>query len=305
MIDLTNQDKFLMGAAQQYANDPHHYAEHTTPDNKSHEGIDSAGLLQVAPWLPVVRYSDRFKTHVVISSQTPVAIATHKDTGAQYVVPAGLGLPGADLKYTVEDVRLGVKNAAGTLVTDGEAVTASFASNVVISAFVGIVNYDVFKNAGGDGINPTTTNFYNYNPQPGVSYNMDYAYCYPLVKDTTEYNKAPLKGIAAFLGEDVLAGQFVTYDKDSHFVVADAAGFGYGSVNPEHIVGQIQRVDVVKDPTTGEFKKTFNRLDLVTNGAVYNEDPLNVMPGLRNQGLPTQMSYANAYGLVHFSIQTR
>ena len=51
MIDLTNQDKFLLGAAQQYAQDPHRTTEHTTPDNKSHEGIDSAGRIMPAPWL--------------------------------------------------------------------------------------------------------------------------------------------------------------------------------------------------------------------------------------------------------------
>lgn len=305
MYDFTNQDKFLLGAAQKYAQDPSHSVEHVTPDNKSHEGIDSAGMLQVAPWLPVIRYSDRFKTYVVISSQTPVAIATHKDTGAQYVVPAGLGLSGADLAYTAEDVRLGVKNAKGNPVTVGEKVKDSFDTNVVVSAFVGIVNYDVFKNAGGDGINPTRTDFYNYNPQPGISYNMDYAYCFPLVKDATEYAKAPLKGISAFIGTDVLAGQFVTYDKDSKFIVAEAGGFGFGSVKPEHIIGQIQRVDVIKDPATNKFKQTFNHLNLVTNGSVYNSDPLNVMPGVRNQGVTAQIAYANAYGLVHFSIQTR
>lgn len=304
MYDITQVDKYLMGAAQQYATDPSFAAEHTTPDNKSHAGIDSSGGHRPAPWLPVVRYSERFKTHVVISSQTPVAIATHKDTGEQWLVPAGLGLDDADLAYTAEDVRLGIKNAAGQDVTVGMKVKDSFTTKVVVSAFVGIVNYDVFKHAGGDGINPALLSHYNYNPQPNVSFNMDYAYCYPLVKDATEYAKAPLKGIAAFVGKDVLAGQFVTYNKDSQFVVADA-GFGFGTTKPEHIVGQIQRVDVVKDPDSGEVKKTFNHLNLVNNGSVYNKDPLNVMPGVRNEGMTTQMTYANAYGLVHFSLQSR
>lgn len=304
MINLSNQQKYLMGVAQQYATDPHYAAEHITPDNKSHEGIDSAGLVQVAPWLPVQRYSERFKTHVVISSQTPVAIATHKDTGKQYLVPAGYSLADNDTQYTDEDVRLGVKNAAGEAAVAGTQVKASFASNVVVSSFVGIVNYDVFMNAGGDGINPTQLNRYNYNPQPGVSYNMDYAYCYPLVKDEAEYKKAPLKGIAAFVGKDILAGQFVTYNKDSNFVVCEAGAFGYGSIKPEHVVGQIQRVDVVKDPDNGKFKQTFNHLDMVHNGAVYDNNPLNQMPGSRSP-VTTQMAYANAYGLVHFALQRR
>lgn len=305
MYDFSQVDQYMLGAAQQYAQDPRFAAEHTTPDNKSHEGIDSAGAFQVAPWLPVVRYTERFKTHVVISSQTPVALATHKDTGAQYVVPAGLGLDDADLEYSDEDVRLGVKNAQGEPVTAGMKVKDSFGDNVVVSAFVGIVNYDVFKNAGGDGINPTQLSAYNYNPQPAISFNMDYAFCYPLVKDEDEYKKAPLKGIAAFVGKDLLAGQFVTYNKDSKFVVAEEGGFGYGTAKPEHIIGQIHRVDVLKDPDTNEIKKTFNHLNLVTNGSVYNNDPLSVMPGVRNQGMTAQVAYANAYGLVHFALQTR
>lgn len=305
MYDFSQVDQFMLGAAQKYATDPNRVNEHTTPDNKSHEGIDSAGGHQVAPWLPIVRYSERYKTNVVISSQTPVAIATHKDTGAQYIVPAGLALDTADLAYTEEDVRLGIKNAKGEDVTVGMQVKDSFGGNVVVSAFVGIVNYDVLQNAGGDGINPTQLNCYNYNPQPAISYNMDYAYCFPLVKDAVEYKKAPLKGISAFIGTGVLAGQFVTYDKDSKFVAAEAGGFGYGSTKPEHIIGQIQRVDVIKDPNTNEIKKTFNHLNLVTNSSVYNDDPRNVMPGVRNQGMTAQVTYANAYGLVHFALQRR
>ena len=147
-------------------------------------------------------------------------------------------------------------------------------------------------------------NFANYNPQANTSYNMRYAYEYPMVKDA-DYDSAPLQGIAAFIGEKAMAGQFVTYDMDSNFVLAEADGFGYGSVKPERIIGQISKVTLFRDPTTGKTVNTFNHLDKVMNYSLYKPEGLNVMPGTDNDGLISKLQYSNGFGLVAFTLQNR
>lgn len=305
----TDVTQFMVSQAAPVLNDPTHQNEVLTPDNKLSEGIDSVQRHMPAPWLPVVRYDNKFKAHVVISSQKVVAIANMAD-GTQYLVPAGYALDDLDATYTEEDVRLGIKGPDGkTPVKAGEKVKDKMtAAGVKVSNFVGIVNYNVFRHMGGDGVNPTKYNYRNFNPQPNVSYNMDYAYEYPLVKDAVEYGKAPLKGIAAFIGKDILAGQFVTYDKDSNFIVADAGKFGYGAIDPTRIIGQISKVTKFKDPDTGApTANKFNHLDKVINPSHLGQstEGLNSLPGYNNGGYITKMTYANAYGLISFSIQTR
>lgn len=310
MIDLTQLDKFTLGLAQQTVPGDH-IGTVITPDNKLSEGIDSVQRHLPAPFLPLIRYDNEFRTHIVIPSQVPVAFANMAN-GEQFLVPAGYAIAMAEndttIVYTDEDVRKGVKDAQGKPVTAGASVIAAMtAAGVKVSAFCGIVNYNVFRHMGGDGVNPHLYNYRNYNVQPNVSYNMDYAFEYPMVKDEAEYAKAPLKGIAAFIGDKALAGQFITYDKHSHFVLAEQAGFGYGSVTPEHIIGQVSKVTVFKDPNTGEVKNTFNHLDKVVNVSLIGqlEQGTNNLPGTGNDGLITKMSYANAFGLISFSIQTR
>ena len=308
MINLTDQDKFMLNAAQQVV--PGTDLTHNiTPDNKLSEGIDSVERHLPAPWLPLVRYDNEFRTHVVISSQKAVAFANMPD-GQQFLVPAGYALLAEGTtspKYTAVDVRAGVKNAKGELVKVDEAVMDSVKEvGVKFSAFCGINNYNVFRHMGGDGVNPNLYNYRNFNPQPNVSYNMDYAFEYPMVKKE-DYATTPLAGISAFVGEAALAGQFITYDEDSNFVLAEADGFGYGSIKPERIIGQVSKVKIFKDPKTGQIKNTFHGLDRVVNAAhlALPQEGLNNMPGHNNGGLIAKMSYANAYGLISFSIQTR
>ena len=62
-----------------------------------------------------------------------------------------------------------------------------------------------------------------------------------------------------------------------------------------------------KNNQTGEIKNTFHGLDRVVNAAhlALPQEDLNNMPGHNNGSLIAKMSYANAYGLISFSIQTR
>ena len=319
MISLDDQSKYMLGVAQARMSN-NQDALHITPDNKLSEGIDSVERHMPAPWLPLVRYDTEFRTHVVISSQKAVAFATDAK-GAQYIVPAGLALDlaavaaggaatGAKTKYTIEDVKNGVKNAKGKDVTDGELVVASFFEGadqkVFVSPFCGINNYNIFRHPGGDGVNPTLYNNYNHNPQPTISYNMDYAFQYAMVKDNAEYVKAPLTGIAAFVGDKAMAGQFITYDENSNFVLA-AKDFTYGTTPVEHIIGQVSKVVTFFDPATGvKTGNSFNHLDKVVNRSPFDSsNGLNTMPGLDTKGMIAKIHYANGFGLISFSIQTR
>ena len=320
ITNLDEQSKYMLGVAQARMSN-NQDALHITPDNKLSEGIDSVERHMPAPWLPLVRYDTEFRTHVVISSQKAVAFATDAK-GNQYIVPAGLALDvklavdaggdatGTKAKYTIEDVKNGVKNAKGEDVTDGELVVASFFEGadqkVFVSPFCGINNYNIFRHPGGDGVNPSLYNNYNYNPQPTISYNMDYAFQYAMVKDNTEYVKAPLTGISAFVGDKAMAGQFITYDENSNFVLA-AEDFTYGSTPVERIIGQVSKVTVFFDPITGvKTGNSYNHLDKVINmSPLDSNNGLNTMPGLDTKGMTAKVHYANGYGVISFSIQTR
>lgn len=320
ITSLDDQSKYMLGVAQARMSN-NQDALHITPDNKLSEGIDSVERHMPAPWLPLVRYDTEFRTHVVISSQKAVAFATDAK-GNQYIVPAGLALDvklaaaaggtatGAKAKYTIEDVKNGVKNAKGKDVTDGELVVASFFEGadqkVFVSPFCGINNYNIFRHPGGDGVNPSLYNNYNHNPQPTISYNMDYAFQYAMVKDNAEYAKAPLTGIAAFVGAKAMAGQFITYDENSNFVLA-AEDFTYGTTPVERIIGQVSKVVTFFDPVTGvKTGNSFNHLDKVVNRSPFDSgNGLNTMPGLDTKGMTAKIHYANGFGLISFSIQTR
>lgn len=303
--------KYMINAAQSYIPGPDDNTNHITPDNKLSEGIDSVQRHLPAPWLPLIRFDKELRTHIVISSQKPVAFANMPD-GTSFLVPAGYALAletnDQTIKYTKEDVKNGIKNAEGNPVTDGEAVVTSLqAAGVKISPFCGIVNYNVFRHMGGDGVNPTFYNYRNHNPQPNVSYNMDYAYEYPMVKDYDEYAKAPLDGIAAFIGEKAMAGQFITYDVNSNFVLTSEDDFEYGTIKPQFVIGQVSKVTKFFDPATGDAtSNTYNRLNHVINpGHLPDTTGLNNLPGYNNKGIITKVSYANGYGTIAFGLQTR
>lgn len=317
-------NEYLLNAAQHSAQNPSFIEEHMTPDNKLSEGFDSVGVHQPAPFLPIVRHSSRLATDVVISSQKPVAHCTNIDSGAQFLVPAGLALDidayikdtnastNAKTRYTKADVRAGILNAKGVAVTDGEAVVDSFfdgaTQKVFVSPFCGIANYDILRHAGGDGLNPALTRYTNFNPQPVVSYNMDYAYEFGMVKDQATYDAAPLEGIAAFVGDKAMAGQFITYDANSNYVLASKEDFTYGEVSPTRIIGQASKVVVLRDPETGKVKRTYEQLGRVNN---YQDNQVNTGTGLNNVagratgGLPEKVFYANGFGVIQFAIQTR
>ena len=277
-----------------------------TPEVKVSEGFDSVGPKHPAPFLPLLRFNQEFEIHVVISRGTPVAFLDG------WLVPAGLkleldavdgGAP-ATILYTADDVRHGVKNYAGTLVTAGEAVVQSLIdANVEVSFFAGIANYDIFEHQGSTD-NPTKYKRYNFNPQPTVSFKMDYHFEYPVAATGAQVDAAPLPGVAAFIGTDIKPGQFVTYDKASRFVVA-AADFTQGTGPVEAIVGQVSQVVAYRDPQTLEVVQGVNLLEKVLAPENITGRVLNDLPNVRNGGITQKLAYANAYGVVRFGLQTR
>lgn len=285
-------------------------SQYVTPDNKYYLGQDSSGGQQVAPFLPLGRY-DMFKhTYVVISSGKPVAFLD------KFLVPAGLRLELEAVKggapatyvYSKEDVKNKIRNYAGNLVTNGEAVATSIlAANADVSGFAGIANYDYFRQAGGDGQNPVDYNFSNYNAQAQVSYNMQYVYQYPATATQDLYDAAPFEGIATFLGktDTVKPGQFVTYDKYSNFVVA-AADFTTGDLGQDVLVGQILRVDTVCDPADNtKVINPVNSADLIISAQNSSGNILNDHASVSNGGVPQKIFYANGHGYVTFKLNTR
>lgn len=267
-----------------------------TPVVEFCEGVRPHGQFMPDPSLPLVRGkgSDIF-TQVVISTGKVVALNSRG-----YLVPAGL-LLNTDLEYTQLDVENGILAPDGSPVQAGDKVKDKFdAAGITVSSPVGIASYDFLRHPGGDGENPLYLNYSNLNYQNKVAFVTDYVLELPIVEEAT-YAKAPMKGIAAFIaakgnGADqslaafttVKPGDFVTFDKDSNFVVDSAPAFG-------KTIGQV--IQIVK-PTD------FGLLNLVrspSNGG----GALNQMPGTANGGVPEKISYSGGYGLVRVNLINR
>lgn len=284
-----------------------HESGYVTPYVKASEGINSVGAFYAAPWLPLQRYNEQLKAHVVIGAGKPVAFA------GSFLVPAGLALEVKAVKagdaptilYTLEDVKNKVQNANKVLVKVGDSVAQGIIdAGLEVSYFAGIANNDYFRHPGGDGWTPSKLDKYNYRPQSSVSFNMDYHYEFPLVATDEDYLAAPYTGVSAFVGLDVKPGQFVTYDKNSNYIVT-AKDFTYGDVAPEAILGQVTIVHVIVDPTSKEVLQTIGDLNRVVTPPNHGHTVLDQVPGVDNNGLTQKITYANAYGLIHFGLQTR
>jgi hypothetical protein len=290
-----------------------------TPDNKLAQGDNSVGRFQPASYLPLQRFEDVKREYVVISSEKPVAFAQgvivpagYKLEADAYAVALATSVAAADaqatIRYTQLDVQQGVRNAKGVLVVANEPVVKSFftgtTQDIKVSYVIGIANGNYFRQAGGTGSNPTQYRQYNFNARSTVSYNMDYHYEFPLVEDNTAYAAAPLAGVAAFIGTGIEAGMFITYDKQSNYVVADT-DFSYGSTPVEAIIGQVSKVAILKDVVTGDVTANFNDISKVITPQNTSGNVLNELPGVATTGLTQKVNYANAYGLIQFGFQTR
>lgn len=221
---------------------------HMTPNFEFSEGIRPAGEFQVAPYLPEVRYNVRLLYPVVLSGGKIVSMDSNG-----YIVPAGLRkqlealvAKGAAAKtttragqanevagltrYTAKDVDAAVRNAAGALVVDGEAVVESFISGancdgtvlLTVSKPVGVSSYNYWRHAGGNGENPADFNIMNFSLQNKVAFVCDYQLELPIVTDRATYLAAPFAGMGAMIATATSAqGQATVYKASLALVAKD------------------------------------------------------------------------------------
>lgn len=277
-----------------------HYSRENwaTPAVMFSEGMHPAGQFMPAPYLPLIRVPSKdIKTHVVISTGKVVAFDSNG-----YIVPAGI--LESDATYTEVDVQEGLIGPDGQPVAAGDKVKDKLnAAGLTVSAPVGVALYDFWRHPGGDGINPAHFNYKNLNYQHRVQFVCDYMVELPLVESDAEYEKAPLKGISAFIaakganaGTGTLAdftsvkpGDFVTFDKNSNMIVAQA------SVAKEKVLGQV--LQVVKPQEDSLLK-------LVRTSSAGGHD-LDKMPGTATKGAEHKVAYSNGYGLVRVNLINR
>ena len=221
---------------------------HMTPNFEFSEGIRPAGEFQVAPYLPEVRYNVRLLYPVVLSGGKIVSMDPNG-----YIVPAGLRkqlealvAKGAVAKtttragqanevagltrYTAKDVDAAVRNAAGALVVDGEAVVESFISGancggtvlLTVSKPVGVSSYNYWRHAGGNGENPALFNQLNFSLQNKVAFVCDYQLELPIVTDRATYAAAPFAGMGAMIATSTSAqGQATGFASGKVFKVSE------------------------------------------------------------------------------------
>jgi hypothetical protein len=287
---------------------------HITPNFEYSEGIRPAGSFMPAPYLPQVRFNEYFKEAVVLSAGKVVAFDSNG-----FIVPAGLALQAAAwqtealatdvatadaitslTRYTADDVKRKVKNAAGVLVVNNEPVvksffdqTTPFAALTTVSAPIGVAPYNYWPHPGGDGENPALYNVSNWNLQNKVAFLTRYQLEYPLVEDRATYLNAPFSGIAAFVASagDVKPGGYVTFDTESN---VSYVGYTFGSVPASNIIGQ---VTAVSGPGP------YGYLERVRTSATGPGGVLDAMPGTATAGLPDVVTYSGGYGIARILLQ--
>lgn len=292
------------------------------PTNTLSEGVSPAGRFIVAPYLPLLRPNVLRSVDVVISSGKVLAL----DSKGQ-IVPAGLRFEAEEyatalatdvttadaqavVRYTQEDVSKQVRNFKGDLVVANEPVVKSWFTGTVqdnkVSYFVGVGQYDIFRHAGGDNLNPAAIRNINQNPQPVIAFLSDYHMQYPVVNDVETIRSAPLAGIAGVVStpEAITFGTFITYDRESNFVPCDDL-HGYGTAKPEAIIGQVTGLRIYKEATTGKVVGNHNFLDKVVAPNAATANLLNQVPSSQNEGMGTYITYSGGYAVAEFGIQTR
>ena len=277
---------------------PYNQTGFVTPDIEHSEGIRPAGAFMPANYLPQVRFDVFFRTPIVVSAGKPVAFDS---TGR--LVPAGLAIElalgaASTLVYTQADIDGQIKNASGVVPILGERVVdAMIAEGITVSNHVGIAPYNYFMAPGGDGENPVNYTFGGYNTQNKVSFLTDYVIRLP-VATAAGYATAVMPGISAVIANvgTVKPGQYITYNKDSNFVIADAA-YGKGA-NPERVVGMVLEyttanpalMHLIRSPTVGTDK--FG-------------DPMAKLNGTATGGKEQAVYYANGYATATINLTER
>ena len=190
---------------------PWDHVGNIVPDVEHSEGERPAFEWRVASWLPVQFYDKYFENWVVVMPGKTVAL---DPDGA--VMPGEYGATTATVTYTADDIAQGTIDVAtgnavttaktvclyeltgtlsGTAATAGTSgVTSGFmgrggiawpgangSSTVTARYPIGVAPYCYLQWAGGDGFNPSSYHYHNYNMQHQVAVLCDYVIKLPLV----------------------------------------------------------------------------------------------------------------------------
>lgn len=275
----------------------------------------------VAPYLPLVRYSEKDRDYVVISQGKPIAFDSYG-----YIVPAGLALeiaaevasPGSStIAYTATDVAAGVVGPDGTAVSAGEKVAALLvAAGVTVSlpfalAFTSYyrANSDTFvtmanKEIGGGGVLPHKFRYHNYNPQGKVS-----VITHKIVEVPVVATYDPVfGGVVVFDSNDSNAlptmGAKVKIDANSNFVLWDPTD-NDDAAAPWTKLGTVVDIDLRWPKGYLQYVKTVYGTDTGGGGEM---GVLDQSPGSATSGLPSIITYAGGtadLGTVHIMFDLR
>lgn len=162
------------------------------------EGI-RPGSFQVAPWLPVQLWDKKWEHWFVLMPGKGVALDNDGD-----IIPAGLGVAGATITYSTDDVTAGVMDVrtgetlllanVGTFTVASIDGTPGFKGRTGVAAdfgkFIGICPYPYWKRCGDGssndtGYNPAYYVQHNFMLQPKIAILCDYVIEVPQVPAQT------------------------------------------------------------------------------------------------------------------------
>jgi hypothetical protein len=218
------------------------------PDVARSDGKFPHCELKAAAYLPVLYYDRYEEDWLCIMPGKGVALDGNND-----LVPAGLGISGASITYTTNDVTAGTINVTtGTAVVAGDLSGGSVTYAVSdidgstydflgvsgtamsISAFVGYASIPIYQWAGDGGeyddrSNPLGLRQHNYQKQHQVVFGCDYVLQIPLVPASTSTESvtftAPTNGVSTNTG-DALANLPVAKNTQRTLMVFADGGSG-------------------------------------------------------------------------------
>jgi hypothetical protein len=297
--------------------------ESSTPNVEVSEGVRPAQHFQVPDYLPLMRYDNRAQDFKVLSHGKVVAVDSDN-----YVVPAGLLLDieaaqaAGDFstvvnKYSSLDVANGIRNAAGELVTENEAVVASFFTDAdatetlikTVSLPLGIAAMDAYV-ANGAGYGPgyhagmsQDYTYKNYSMQQGVTILTKYFIELPVVSNV---NQVLFPGMAVFEGTPSING-IVTFNARSNFASLGALALStFTSTTPNsatdaELLAEFNRVIGYTNKLAGRYlgkimfiddKWPKGYLQYVRTWEAGVVNTIDKSPGTPTDGLPDMLVYA-------------
>lgn len=270
-----------------------------------------------APYLPLGNFDKREEDFKVMMAGKPICVDTkgfavlaglevqlRKALAAAGNYNFGTGQSDRLTRYTQTDIDEGVKNSLGETVKLNEPVIYSFfktnaaatfgatenvdtaaeAIETDLSAPVGVLQYDVWRqNGAGFTNNPMNYSSLNYNMQQSVAIYTSHYMEVPVVADYTAYDAMPLKNTIAFVGTATSTLKGIKIDAGSNFVP-----WVKGTDAVDERIGKVVRL-------LGSTEFPRNALDKVLTWPVNTPSSFGALDkpaGKATGGLPEKATYA-------------